>query len=57
MGVTFLQTPCYEASITNMIRQERRFENDYVQPASELQALTLGVVPNHVKTELRPQIT
>jgi capsular polysaccharide biosynthesis protein len=32
--------PHYEASTKIMIRRVSRFEDDYVQPASELQALT-----------------
>lgn len=40
VGVSFLQTPQYEASTKIMIGQENRFKDDYVQPASELQALT-----------------
>jgi capsular polysaccharide biosynthesis protein len=40
VGVSLLQTPQYEASTKIMIGQENRFKDDYVQPASELQALT-----------------
>src|SRR5918993_1982810 len=40
VGVSLLQTPQYEASTKIMIGQENRFKDDYVQPASEPQALT-----------------
>jgi capsular polysaccharide biosynthesis protein len=40
VGVSVLQTPQYEASTNLMIRQESRSGDEYVQPPSELQALT-----------------
>src|SRR5215204_6326434 len=40
VGISFLRTPQYEATTKIMIGQENRFKDDYVQPASELQALT-----------------